>query len=93
MQQPIIRGMPAGHVLVRCASHRARNKATLTVRRWRLIRHGGVLTEEPMGFFSWQTNCTGGFIAVPEDLLLAVLAIKGCSRASSRFTYQPCWHP
>ena len=80
MQQLTIRGLPANHVLVRCASHRARDRAMRTV-----------LKEKPMGFFSWQTRCTGGFIAVPEDLLPAVLAIKGCSRASTRFTYQPCW--
>ena len=43
-----------------------------------------------MEFFSWETRCTGGFIAVPDALLPAVLAVKGCSLAGARFTYQPC---
>lgn len=50
-------------------------------------------TGKILGWFSWDTACTGGFYPVPEQLADEVLAITGCSRASTRFTYQPCCYP
>ncbi len=69
---------PETHTLIRCNSHRAR----YAVER---------LQGRTIGFYSWDTGCTGGFVAVANSQLSAVLDIKGCSRASSRFTYSRCW--
>lgn len=71
--------IPEHTTLVRCASHRARDK---------LFR----ITGRIHGWFSWDTACTGGFYPVPDTHLPEALRITGCSRASSRFTYQPCWY-
>ena len=78
MATPSAKHLPAAHTLVRSASHRSREKAE-TICGHRLQQ-----------FFSWQTACTGGFLAVPDQLLPAVLAVTGCTKASPRFTYQPC---
>ena len=66
--------------LIRCASHRARLKLN------QLLSPSAVES-----FFSWDTACTGGFVAVPDERLPQALAITGCSRASKRFTYYRCW--
>lgn len=64
MKQPSVRGLPPGHTLVRCNSHRARDRATALVGR------------DLQGFYSWHTNCTGGFVAIPDEHLEQVLQIK-----------------
>ena len=78
MTKPAARDLPADYSLVRCTSHRARQGAANAV--------GTGLK----AFFSWETRCTGGFVAVPDASLPAVLAVKGCSLVGARFTYQPC---
>ena len=80
MATPTAHHLPDDHTLVRCASHRARTAAT----------RGPLAGLQVTPFFSWQTACTGGFLAVPDHLVPAVLALTGCSKASARFTYQPC---
>lgn len=67
-----------GAVLVRCASHRARQH---------LFRIPGV---DAHGFHSWQTAATGGFYLIPVARLDQALSIAGCTRAAKRFTYQRC---
>jgi hypothetical protein len=69
-----------GHLLVRCASHRARQS---------LHR---LLQAKPIGWFSWGTACSGGFVEVPIALLQQATAITGITVASGRFTYQRCWY-
>jgi hypothetical protein len=65
--------------LVRCASHRARQK---------LFR---LLPEEPQGFYSWQTRATGGFYEIPSNRVPDALKITGITKASSKFKYSQCW--
>lgn len=69
---------PTTHAMIRCSSHRSREA---------LQR----LCGKQVGFFSWKTSCTGGFIAVPLDRLDSVLKITGCSRASNKYEYRRCW--
>lgn len=65
-------------VLIRCASHRARQHLQRCC------------PEATASYFSWDTRCTGGFLAIPAARLPVALAIAGCSRASLRFRYHPC---
>jgi hypothetical protein len=72
--------LPEGFTLLRCASHRSRTY----VQR--------LSADQLQSFFSWKTSCTGGFIACPDYLVDRARQITGVSKASARFTYQPCWH-
>lgn len=65
-------------VLIRCGSHRARQKLQ------------ALFPLKLKGYFSWDTACTGGFVMIPASQVEAALAITGCSRASTRFTYHEC---
>jgi hypothetical protein len=69
---------PSTHAIVRCASHRSRQKLQQ-------------VCGEQVGFYSWETSCTGGFQSVPLEHLDIVLKITGCSRASGRHKYHRCW--
>lgn len=69
---------PAYHTLMRCASHRARQK---------LFQ---LLPERPTCWHSWDVACIGGYYWVPAGLVPQALAITGVSRASMRFKYHPC---
>jgi len=72
----------ASCVLVRCASHRARQSLD------RLLANHG---ETGQPYYSWDTACTGGIVAVPFRLFPEAVRLTGCSRASRRFAYHPCW--
>lgn len=65
--------------LIRFSSHRASSTA----------RRAGLLAGPC--HFSWETKATGGFYPVKAEDVARVLAIKGTSKASQRFTYQECW--
>lgn len=67
--------------MIRCASHRARTELEMLLRRT-------AADGEPFG--SWQTSCTGGFVAIPLRLLGDAVRIKGCTRATLRFRYCRC---
>lgn len=68
----------ADSVLIRCASHRARQA---------LQRR----SPQPLeSYFSWDTACTGGFVRVPRALLGDALLITGCTKASPQFRYHRC---
>lgn len=66
-------------VLIRCASHRAREKL--------IKQFSGLLLR---GYYSWSTDCTGGFYPIPASRISEALAITGCSKASLRHSYRPC---
>lgn len=51
--------------LLRCASHRARQKLF------------ALLTEKPQGYFSMKTHATGGFYEVPSEIVLKSPALPG----------------
>jgi hypothetical protein len=66
--------------LIRCASHRARQKLF------------ALLPEKPQGYYSWKTYCTGGFWEIPNEVVPQALTITGITRASKCYDYYQCWN-
>jgi hypothetical protein len=71
----------ASHVLIRCASHRARHA---------LNRYLQAHNVPIKSYYSWDTACTGGFVRVPFELFPEAVRIKGCNRVRPRYQFHPC---